>query len=144
MYWYLTLFATAFIAASLFPGSPDAILIIMINNNLNIIWGVIIATLGSYLGACLNYYLGLGVQRLNFLNKWKPSDTEVQKALLRYKKFGYIGLFFSWIPIVGDPLTFVAGYLKIDLFEFSICVILGRLIRFLVVAGVTTVALYTR
>lgn len=77
MYWYLTLFATALIAASLLPGSPDAILALMVVRKANIPLCVLVATSGSYLGACFNYYLGRGLHHIQFLEKLKPSEKEL-------------------------------------------------------------------
>jgi membrane protein YqaA with SNARE-associated domain len=134
MQWYLTLFLMSFIAASLFPGSPDAVLVFMITAKYNIYLGVLVATVGSYLGACLNYYLGMGVRKLKFLEKFKPSEKEFHTTLLRYQKYGRVSLLFSWFPFIGDPLTFVAGYMKLNFIEFTFWVVAGRLMRFCVVA----------
>ena len=135
MYWYLILFVTAFVAASLFPGSPDAMLAYMMVNKNSILLSITVATIGSYLGACLNYYLGLRIHKVKFLDKFKPSEKEFAQSTQRFLKWGQISLFFSWVPFVGDPLTFVAGYLKLDFIKFSIWILLGRIFRFWLVAS---------
>lgn len=134
MYWYLFLFFTAFIAATILPGSPDAVLVYILSINKNAILGVIAATLGASIGASLNYYVGLGIYNSKLLDKLIPSKKEFDSALHRYEKYGMIGLFFSWFPFIGDPLTFIAGYLKLPFRIFSLWVFLGRLVRFIIVA----------
>ena len=42
-------------------------------------------------------------------------------------------LLLSWLPLVGDPLTFVAGILKTRLAVFLILVALGKALRYLAV-----------
>jgi membrane protein YqaA with SNARE-associated domain len=134
MYWYLTLFSTAFIAASLLPGSPDAVLAVMVSREANIPLCILVATIGSYLGACLNYALGRGVHQLKFLERFSPKNKELEKSWQRYLKYGQVTLFFSWVPFIGDSFTFLAGYLKLNLTVFSIWVLAGRLFRFVLVA----------
>jgi len=125
------------VAASLIPLSPDALLVVMVTNKTNIALSIVVATIGSYLGACFNYSLGLGIQKIKFFNRFKPSTQKLEITIQRYKKYGQVSLFFSWIPFIGDPLTFVAGYFKLGFLEFSIWVLLGRLFRFLLVAFTT-------
>jgi membrane protein YqaA with SNARE-associated domain len=37
------------------------------------------------------------------------------------------------VPIVGDPLTFVAGILKINFFKFLIFVTIGKIFRYWII-----------
>lgn len=138
MYWYFVLFIVAFTAASILPGSPDAVLAIMIANKKSVVLCICVATFGSYLGACFNYYLGLGSCKIEYLNKFRPSEEKREQSLLRYQKYGRISLFFSWFPFVGDALTFLAGYLKLDFTEFTIWVISGRAVKIAVVVYLAT------
>lgn len=131
---YFLLLATAFLAASLLPGSPDTVLVLMVTNRANVALSIAVATVGSYLGACLNYYLGRGIGRVKFLEKFRPSEEELRLSTRRYVRYGRVALLFSWVPFVGDPLTCAAGFMKLGLLEFSLWVLAGRLVRFWVVA----------
>ena len=66
--------------------------------------------------------------------KWFPfNQSQIDKASSWFKKFGIWSLLFSWVPIVGDPLTFVAGILKIKFLIFFILVSVGKVLRYLAI-----------
>ena len=44
----------------------------------------------------------------------------IVKAEDYFKKYGVWSLLFSWLPIIGDPLTLVAGYLKVPFWIFML------------------------
>ena len=94
-------------------------------------WSVImVATVGTILGAIVNYYFGF-IGNVFVLNKFiKPS--KLAKAENMFKKYGPIVLILSWIPFIGDPLTAVAGLLKYPIKYFLIFVGIGKAFRFVV------------
>lgn len=55
----------------------------------------------------------------------------------RFKKFGIIVLLFAWVPVIGDPLTVMAGILRIRLRWFLILVTAGKLARYIVISYLT-------
>jgi membrane protein YqaA with SNARE-associated domain len=55
-----------------------------------------------------------------------------------YQRWGPIALFFSWVPFIGDPLTAVAGTLKLDIRIFTFWVIFGKSLRYLVLLGIAS------
>ena len=65
-------------------------------------------------------------------------DIKPEKVILKSKsyfdKYGSISLLFSWLPIIGDPITFVAGILKYDLKKFIVLVVIAKLSRYLFIA----------
>lgn len=86
-----------------------------------------VATLGNYLGALVNYYLGsLGSLRL----RAKLQAPRYQRAARLFERWGHLSLLLSWVPVVGDPLTVVAGLAKLPLGRFSFWVILGKGARY--------------
>lgn len=92
-------------------------------------WAVIIvASLGTILGATINYYLGY-IGNLYLLNRFIKKD-KLAKTERIFEKYGPLILIFSWIPFVGDPLTAVAGLLKYPFKYFLILVGLGKFLRF--------------
>ena len=91
------------------------------------------AAVGNYFGAVTNYYIGTKGSKTIFSKVIKFSDKETEKAKRSFKKYGPVILFFSWLPIVGDPLTLVAGLLKYDFKKFTLYVFLGKLFRYIAV-----------
>lgn len=133
---YGGLFLAAFLAATLLPLSSEVVLVILLAQGLNPPLLIAIATLGNLLGALLNYSLGRG--GACFLRRWLPArpEAETAKAEATYRKYGVVSLLFAWLPVVGDPLTVVAGALRVNLGLFLLLVGFGKLARYLVVGWV--------
>ena len=127
---YLILFFSAFISATLFPLGSEALLIYDIKEGYNIYFLVIVATIGNSLGSLLNYFLGLKGEEY-LVEKKLINEKVILKSKSYFDKYGSISLLFSWLPIIGDPITFVAGILKYDLKKFLIFVIIAKFSRYL-------------
>ena len=127
---YLVLFTTAFISATLFPLGSEALLIYDIFAGHNIYLLLFFATFGNSLGSVVNYYLGLKGEEY-LINKKFLSKKLILKAKTYFDKYGAWSILFSWLPIIGDPITFVAGILKYDLKKFLIFVIIAKFSRYL-------------
>jgi membrane protein YqaA with SNARE-associated domain len=92
-------------------------------------WGSA-ATSGNTLGSCFNWYLGRRL--LDFQHKrWFPfSAAAIDKAQRQFKRFGPFSLLLAWLPVVGDPLTLIAGVLKVPFRLFFLLVLLGKALRY--------------
>tara|TARA_B110000967_G_C18329679_1_gene291471 strand:- start:183 stop:485 length:303 start_codon:yes stop_codon:yes gene_type:complete len=90
------------------------------------------ASAGNILGSIFNWLLGNYL--LKYLNKkWFPfKQKQIDQASNWFKKFGIWSLLFAWVPIIGDPLTFVSGILRINFFIFLILVSIGKILRYLI------------
>lgn len=127
---YFTLAVVAFLSATLLPIGSEALLLYDVKEGHNVYILVFVASFGNILGSCLNYYLGLKgehyLEEKNYLKKEK---------ILKYKKvfdkYGAYSLLLSWVPIIGDPLTFVAGVLKYDFKIFLLLVSLAKSLRYI-------------
>lgn len=130
---YLILFFTAFLAGSLFPAQSEVLLLTLLAQNIySVILLLSCASVGNILGSCFNWYLGTQLYRFQH-KKWFPfSITQIQKVEYYYHKYGYISLLFSWLPIVGDPLTLIAGILKEKLWRFIVLVTIAKTARYVV------------
>ncbi len=95
------------------------------------------ATIGNTAGAVVNWYLGRSLMRFAG-RRWFPvSAGRIEQASAFFNRYGSWPLLFSWLPIVGDPLTVAAGVLRIRLRLFLPLVVIGKAVRYLfVVAGV--------
>ena len=130
---YLILFFSAFISATLFPLGSESLLIYDIKEGYNIYLLLFFATLGNSLGSILNYYLGLkGEEYLIEKKLLKEKYIDISKRY--FDKYGFITILFSWLPIIGDPITFIAGVLKYDFKKFVILVIISKFSRYLFIA----------
>ena len=131
---YLTLFFSAFLSATLLPGSSEVVLIATVTQGENLLWLLWLSvTVGNVLGSCVNYWLGTQVIRFKD-RKWFPvSQENIDKAQLRFEKYGVYSLLLAWLPIIGDPLTVVGGIFKVRWWTFLWLVTLGKGARYLVV-----------
>jgi membrane protein YqaA with SNARE-associated domain len=129
---YLTLFIVAFLSATLLPLGSEALLIYDMQGENILIFLWIFATLGNTLGSMFNYWLGLKgeiyLEKKKYLSKGK-----MQKARVFFNKYGGWTLLLSWTPVVGDPLTFIAGVLRYDFKLFSIIVFFAKGARYALV-----------
>ncbi|MGJ8619721.1 MAG: YqaA family protein [Methylophilaceae bacterium] len=131
---YIGLFVAAFLAATILPLSSELVLSALLISGLSPASLVAVATLGNVLGALTNYLLGYWAS-LGIVKKWlKCSEVEFVRAEQRFKKYGILSLLFAWIPIIGDPITVIAGVLRINLLLFLILVTTGKLLRYIVVS----------
>jgi len=135
---YLGLFLSSFLAATILPLSSEVVLTALLLTDLPPIALVVIATTGNVLGSLTNYALGYWVS-LEVIKKWlKISEEHFVQAEKRFVKYGLFSLCFAWVPIIGDPLTLIAGVLRIRLLWFIILVTAGKLMRYMVVAHLVT------
>lgn len=129
---YLTLFVTGFIAATLFPASSEVLLLGLFYQGY-LPWALwLSATLGNTLGSCVNWFLGRELLRFQH-KRWFPvSPQNLQRAEKQFNHYGVWSLLFAWLPVVGDPLTLVAGILKVRFGIFLFLVAIGKGARYAV------------
>ena len=131
---YFLLFLTSFLAATILPLSSELTLISSLKtNNYNPFLLVSTASLGNILGSVFNWLLGFYL--FKYINKkWFPfSQNQIDVASNRFNRFGIWSLLFSWVPIIGDPLTLIAGILRVNFLLFLILVAVGKISRYLFV-----------
>lgn len=131
---YFGLFVSAFLAATILPLSSEVVLSALLLNGLSPIALVSIATTGNVLGSLTNYSLGYWASLAVIKRLLRISEAEFIRAEQRFVKYGLFSLCFAWLPIIGDPLTVVAGILRIRLFWFVILVTIGKLMRYIVIS----------
>jgi membrane protein YqaA with SNARE-associated domain len=125
-------FFSCFCFGNTLPLGSEAVLLYDISQNhaILLLWSV--ATFGNVLGSVLNYWLGLKgeeyLEKKSYINKEK-----ITKAKTFFYKYGAISLLLSWMPVIGDPLTFIAGVLKYDFKKFLLLVFLAKGLRYVAV-----------
>ena len=134
---YLTLFSSAFLAATLLPASSEVLLVAFINQGYPAFALWLTATLGNTLGACVNWVLGRYFCHYRD-RRWFPiKPSHLLKAERGFSRYGQWSLLFSWLPIVGDALTLVAGLLRMPFIIFVILTIAGKGARYAVLIAIT-------
>ncbi|NNG74838.1 DedA family protein [Acinetobacter sp. ANC 4277] len=133
---YTLLFISAFGAATLLPLQSEAVLLALLAEGSHSVIGLLFfASLGNILGSCVNWWLGLQIERYKD-KKWFPvSEQKMLKAQGIYQKYGYWSLLLSWVPIIGDPITLIAGLLKEKFWQFLLMVSLAKVGRYLFIYG---------
>ncbi|MDD7909873.1 MULTISPECIES: YqaA family protein [Pseudovibrio] len=129
---YFGLFTTSFLSATLLPGSSEAALaaLVLIGKSDPVLL-LIAATTGNVLGSLFNWYCG-GFLMQFIGRRWFPvSQQHYDKAVGWFAAYGKASLLFSWAPVVGDPLTVVAGALRVPLLQFLVLVSIGKAARYL-------------
>ena len=131
---YLSLFFISFLAATVLPFSSELTLAGLIStSNYDNLLLLVVASFGNVLGSVFNWGLGFYARNLT-IKKWFPfKETQIERSSKWFSKFGKWSLLFAWLPIVGDPLTFVAGLLRVRFLDFIILVAIGKVSRYLIV-----------
>ncbi|MDX5150845.1 MAG: YqaA family protein [Acidiferrobacterales bacterium] len=131
---FFGLFIASFLAATILPLSSEVVLTALILNGLSPTALVAVATIGNVLGSLTNYALGYWAS-LEVIKRWlKMSEQDFVRAEQRFTKYGLISLCFAWLPFIGDPITVVAGILRIRLAWFIALVSLGKFARYVVIS----------
>ena len=135
---YLGLFVAAFGAATLLPLQSEAVLVgLLLSGHYNLWLLLGIATLGNVLGSLVNWLLGRSVERFKE-RRWFPvSAKQLDKARGHYARWGHWTLLLSWVPIIGDPLTLVAGVMREPLWRFLLLVSVAKSARYIALAVLT-------
>ena len=132
------LFLSSFLAATIFPAQSELVLASLnIANNHDKFLLVTIATIGNVLGALVNWFIGYYLIKFKD-KKWFPiQKRKIDKYSRFYQKWGVWSLLLAWMPIIGDPLTVIAGIFRTNIWLFLILVTIGKLSRYLFIIFIT-------
>lgn len=135
---YFSLFMVALVAATIFPAQSEAVLVGLIATGDYSVWLlVLVASVGNILGSILNWVLGRGIEQFRE-RRWFPvKDQALERAQNWYRRYGKWSLLASWLPVVGDPLTLVAGVMREPLPIFILLVAIAKTARYAILAAVT-------
>ena len=132
LFSYLQLLIISFLAATILPFSSEVVLTSMyLSNSFEIYFILIFASIGNILGSVTNWYLGKKITI--FQNrKWFPvSSKQLERSQKYFQKYGLWSLLLSWVPIIGDPLTLLAGVLKVRFIIFLLLVSISKISRYI-------------
>ncbi|GJL36977.1 Inner membrane protein YqaA [Phytobacter ursingii] len=127
----VSLFASSFLSATLLPGNSEVVLVAMLLSGLSQPWLlVLIATMGNSLGGLTNVILGRFFP-LREKSRWQ------EKAAGWLRRYGAATLLLSWMPVIGDLLCLLAGWMRISWGPVVFFLCLGKAIRYVLLAIVT-------
>jgi membrane protein YqaA with SNARE-associated domain len=128
----LVLFAWSFLAATLLPAPSEIPLAYVVRSHGMLAMPILVATFGNFLGACTTYAIG----RWGGARFGSGHNNEV--AADRIRRYGAPLLLLSWVPVVGDAFVAAAGWAQVAWWPFASFTFVGKLLRYVVVAWVTS------
>jgi len=96
-----------------------------------------VATVGNVTGSVINWALGRYARRFQDRRWFPASPAQMARAEAWYLRYGKLSLLLSWVPIVGDPITVIAGALRTPLLTFAVLVTFAKAVRYMVLAWAT-------
>ena len=135
---YGGLFLAALLAATILPMQSEAVLVgLILADRQPLAMLLLVASLGNVLGSVVNYALGRAVERFADRRWFPASPAALERARASYARWGYWSLLLSWVPVIGDPLTVIAGMLREKAWRFLLLVTVAKVGRYLVLVWVT-------
>ncbi len=133
------LFVSAFTSATLLPGTSEGVLAALLGLGLvPVLAAIAVATIGNTLGSLVNWVIGRFFAGYRDHPRFPASPQTLARAQGWYDRWGVWTLLASWVPIIGDPLTVIAGLMRAPLLLVIPLVALAKGARYAVVAaGVT-------
>lgn len=123
-----TLFIVAFISATLLPLGSEPALFGLLKLNPDMFWpAILVATAGNTLGGAVDWWMGYGAHKV--ADKYAHSKHHM-RVLAWLEKLGPKACLLSWLPVVGDPLCAVAGWLRLSFWPCLLYMAIGKFGRY--------------
>ena len=131
LFSYFQLSLISFLAATILPFSSEVVLTAMyLSNSFETYFLLIFASIGNIMGSITNWYLGKKITLFQD-RKWFPvSREQLERSRQYFQKYGLWSLLLAWVPIIGDPLTLLAGVLKVRFGIFFVLVSISKISRY--------------
>ena len=138
-YGLSTVFVVSFISATLLPLGSEPVVFGLVQLNPDLFWSVVlVATVGNTLGGAVTWWMGFGAHRV--ADKYSQSAHHV-RAIDWLERMGPKACLLAWLPLVGDPLCAVAGWLKMPFWPCVVFMAVGKFARyFLMTVSLTGLA----
>lgn len=142
-----TVFLVAFVSATLLPLGSEPAVFGLVKLNPELFWpAVLAATAGNTLGGAVSWWMGLGAHKAWRAARSKNNSGAVRRVprqlprnerLLRVwlRRWGARACLLSWLPVVGDPLCAVAGWLRLPFWHCLAYMAVGKFLRYLLMTA---------
>lgn len=121
-----TLFVVSLLSSTILPMGSEPALLGLVKLNPDLFWmALLVATVGNTAGGAISYWMGVGVKKTFAAEKETRWFGWVQC-------FGPKTLLLSWLPIIGDPLCALAGWLKMPFWPCVAYMAIGKFLRYLI------------
>jgi membrane protein YqaA with SNARE-associated domain len=124
-----TVFVVAMVSATLLPAGSEWVVLGLLKLNPGLFWpAMFVATAGNTLGGAISWWMGYGAERaFEKVKQRKPSEA---RALQWLQRFGPKACLLAWLPLVGDPLCAVAGWLRLPFWPCVVYMAIGKFLRY--------------
>jgi membrane protein YqaA with SNARE-associated domain len=120
----------AFLSSTLLPLSSEIPFYAYLSNfPQNAAALIAVATFGNSLGGVFNWWMGKISQKA-FKSPKKPENPKITHFIHTY---GPKSLVFSWVPLIGDTLTAVAGWYQLPFIPCATYLTIGKFLRYVVI-----------
>jgi membrane protein YqaA with SNARE-associated domain len=128
-YGLSTVFVVALVSATLLPMGSEPAVFGLVKLNPQLFWpAILVATAGNTVGGAISWWMGYGAERAVEKIRHKPVE---HRALGWLQRFGPKACLLSWLPVVGDPLCAVAGWLRLPFWPCVLYMAIGKFLRYL-------------
>ena len=128
-----TVFVVSFVSATLLPMGSEPAVFGLVKLNPDLFWAaIVVATAGNTLGGMVSWWMGWGAHHA--VDRWRDSSTH-SRALAWLQKLGPKACLLSWLPVVGDPLCAVAGWLQMPFWPCVLYMAIGKFFRYLIMTA---------
>jgi membrane protein YqaA with SNARE-associated domain len=128
-----TVFVVALISATLLPMGSEPVVFGLIKLNPDLFWPtVFVATAGNTIGGAISWWMGYGAERAYEHATHRSGEG---RALTWLRHFGAKACLLAWLPIVGDPLCAVAGWMRLPFWPCIAYMAIGKFLRYLVMTS---------
>lgn len=122
---------SAFTSATILPGSSEAMLVALsLSHSADPLMLLLVASVANTGGSCVNWWMGRFLLRFSDRRWFPASPHQIERAQSWYARYGWPSLLLSWLPVIGDPLTIVAGALRVAFPPFLILVAIAKTARY--------------
>jgi len=123
------LFIISLLSATLLPVGSEPAVFAVVKMNPDLFWpAVLVATAGNTVGGAISYTMGYGAKRAF-------AEEKQTRWFGWLQRFGPKTLLLSWLPVIGDPLCVLAGWLKMSFLQSLFYMAIGKLLRYLTFTG---------
>lgn len=135
---YAGLFMAALLAATIVPMQSEAVLVgLLLTGEYPAAGLLAVASCGNVMGAVLNWWLGRGIEHFRHRPWFPVSEPRLNQAQSWYQRYGKWSLLLSWMPMIGDPLTVVAGVMRESFWIFLLIAGSAKVLRYLALMAAT-------